>query len=361
MNVRLFPILHTRSRKPIGLYSPRAMKTEYGRSTSSMGQLPTELCREILDSMSDIRSLASASVALSCRAFYLAFKEYWYQLVQEVLINCVGIGALADALITHDCSPPILSRFVQQQDLPLASIQERELQNCVSRFLASTKPLDIHDARLSLNEALSLGDFHLNVVSVLVQRFIQACTKKAKWQKPLDKSLQSRPASLAEKARIARVLYRFETFRRLFGCIGNSVNVMDYTAMFLTKYSPWENIKLSSFMISSPKRWHQVCASLINLRGIIFLIIFHTSFLAFNEIAERDIVGGEHSINFRVDADDGAIQHLLTLGPSSIPEIATCDTYTDSDAQRAVKSVRGLELTWLAIWPAKLTKLFWLS
>ena len=105
----------------------------------------------------------------------------------------------------------------------------------------------------TMRDAMTISDFHVQTVSVLTQRFIEACARAAAPHLPLEDSLRSRAASPPEGARIARTLYRFETFRRLFGCFCENeehrVDVIDeellrYTPIFFSKFAPWENAQL---------------------------------------------------------------------------------------------------------------------
>ena len=74
-------------------------------------RFPMELRCGILASLSDLQSLASA--ALTCRALYSAFKNNEDRLVRDVLVNCVGFGALPEAIIASRCRPSYLSTRVE--------------------------------------------------------------------------------------------------------------------------------------------------------------------------------------------------------------------------------------------------------
>ena len=48
---------------------------------------------------------------------------------------------------------------------------------------------------------------------------------------------------------------------------------------------------------------------------------------------------GEHSTNFKADANCSTIQHLMTLGLERILEIATCDSYADRETLLKVEEI----------------------
>ena len=215
--------------------------------------LPAEIQHCILASLIDVRSLASA--ALVCRAFYSTFKSDKESLIRDVLINCVGYNILPEALIAHQCSPPYLSVQVERAIiLPEDRLELDRLHDYASEFLKRLKRPAVTTIICTMRDAITISDFHLQVVSVLTQRFIQACARAAPIHLPLEHSLRSRPASPSEEDRIARTLYRFETFRRLFGCFCTNPEhpvhwtdeepLLHYTLIFFSKFAPWENAQL---------------------------------------------------------------------------------------------------------------------
>ena len=203
--------------------------------------LPAEIQRSILASLPDPRSLALA--ALVCRALYSTFKADENSLIRDVLVNCVGFNTLPEALITHRCSPPYLS--VRDDELYVHRRWEPKLHLYVSDFLQSLERPAITSIICTMRDAIKIGDFHSQVVSVLTQRFIQACARAAPSLPTLEESLRWNPASPSERTRIARTLYRFETFRKLFGCFWDSDRaLLHYSSIFFSKFAPWENAQL---------------------------------------------------------------------------------------------------------------------
>ncbi|KAI1080236.1 hypothetical protein F5B20DRAFT_119647 [Whalleya microplaca] len=169
-----------------------------------------------------------------------------------------------------------------------------------------------------MRDALMINDFHVQVVSKLAQRFIQACvTNSESFCLPLENSLRSRPISHLEEERITRALYRFELFRRLFGWfqhlededIPRLHDSLPYLAIFFSKFAPWENAQLA-------------CMNDF-LAGEILPV--------FNDFAEHDVVWGELKANFNAEMDDDPIQFLLTLGLEKILEISSSDSYADRE------------------------------
>lgn len=217
---------------------------------SSLERLPVEMQWQIMTSLPDVRSLAST--ALTCRAYYSAFKANQDAIVKVVLINCVGSDTLPDAILVHRCLPPFhISQITLDHLFP--TTQATLFHIYVSRFLQqqlepSERP-DPSSITWTMRDALSLSDFHLEVVSPLTQRFIQNCSNESTPPFRLDASLQSCPATRSEEGRIARALYRFEMFRRLFSresiLDGDEKRTWLHDCVrFFSKFAPWENSQL---------------------------------------------------------------------------------------------------------------------
>ncbi|KAM5351173.1 hypothetical protein ACJ41O_003896 [Fusarium nematophilum] len=284
-------------------------------SQSVFQVVPLELWQSILAYLPDVPSLASA--ALSCRSLYTAFKSREHGLVQSVLVNCIGVANLPEALITQRCSPPLLSIHVERQNLPTGDEQMRQMREYVFNFVTHLERPSLGSAEISLAEGLALGDFHVQTVSPLTQSFVEACSKRSGWQRPLEESLQTRPLSRTERERIERALYRFEMFRRLFGCFGEEIDeLLNFATTFFSKFAPWESAQL----------------------GCIHDFLARELLPAFNDVAEHDVVWGEHSV-LLAEFDDNQIQHLLTLGLDRILEISSSITYEDREKLLRVREM----------------------
>ncbi|CAJ2513948.1 Uu.00g020670.m01.CDS01 [Anthostomella pinea] len=221
-----------------GLILPMEVPTEGpSRETHDpLQRLPTELRQTILASIPDPRSMRCAT--LSCHAYYVAFKQNEVSLVREVLINYVGYDTLLEATIAYRCEPPYLSTRVEDPMVPNDGEQD-QLYNFISGFLRDYRRREAVSTKWTSLDALALNDFHRHVVSRLLDRFLRACSQTSEF--PLQQSFESSPATPREKDRIARGLYRFETFRELFGCLSYQGQMLtDYAAIFLSRYPPWE-------------------------------------------------------------------------------------------------------------------------
>ncbi|RSL54063.1 hypothetical protein CEP54_010074 [Fusarium duplospermum] len=253
---------------------------------------PMELHQQILASLPDAPSLAAA--ALSCQQLYAAFKNKESTLARAVLSNCIGAANLPEALMVHRCSPPYLSNHVELQPRPLNSRMENQVAY-VSRYIKRLNRSSFENTSISMSDALALSDFHLKTVSILAQRFIVICTERHDWQDPLRESIEKRPVSPLEWNRIERVLYRFELFRKLFGrFLEGGQELLPLTKSFLKNFAPWENAQLGFY----------------------------------NYVAAHDIVWGAYNIGLN-GYGGGAHQHLLTLGLTSILEIARSETFEE--------------------------------
>ncbi|OTA69566.1 hypothetical protein K449DRAFT_418954 [Hypoxylon sp. EC38] len=276
-------------------------------------RLPMELRCCILASLSDLESLASAT--LTCRALYWAFKNNEGRVIRDVLINCVGLVALPEAIIAHRCCPPYLSTCIQLR-MDIWGEEQIHRQNIyISDFLQRLERPSPILTTWAMRDARALGDFHLKVVSKLTHRFIQACAKASSSEFPLENSLCLYPVSESERERIERALYRFEIFRRLFSCFSDREEyLLPYAATFFSKFAPWENAQL-------------ICIHEFLAREIIPV---------FNDVAEHDITWGIHLTDFKAAIGRPVIQHLLTLGLERILEIASCALYKDRERLLAV-------------------------
>ncbi|KAJ4215845.1 hypothetical protein NW759_009705 [Fusarium solani] len=283
---------------------PGATTSVLPETHSRLLAAPMELHQHILAFLPDAPSLAAA--ALSCRQLYTAFKNEGSALVRTVLTNCIGAANLPEALMTHRCSPPYLSNHVELQPRPLHSRMENQVAY-VSRYIKRLNRSSFENETISMTDALTPSNFHIQTVSILAQRFIVIYTERHDWQEPLKESIEKRPVSRLEWDRIERVLYRFELFRKLFGrFVQNEEELLPLAKSFLKKFAPWENAQLGCI--------HEFLAREVGQ--------------VYNYVAAHDIVWGAYRIRLN-GYGGGAHQHLLTLGLSSILEIARSETFEE--------------------------------
>ncbi|KAI1662177.1 hypothetical protein F4813DRAFT_384889 [Daldinia decipiens] len=272
--------------------------------------LPSELRHCILASLSDVTSLISA--ASSCRILYATFKESESIIIWNVLINSLGSSVLPIATITYRCSPPFCSESPECQIGSLRDEMVKSLKTYASEFMGNLEPSTPSPTEFSMRDAIALDAYHHQVVLKLTQNLIQAYSRTSSSYLDIGHSLQALSPSSSEKERIARSLYQFEIFRRLFGCLRRWAHrAQDLNMVFFSKFAPWENAQLACI--------HDFLA-----RQLIPV---------FNEIARHDVVwGGEYLVNFDANIDDNTIQHLLTLGLERIILITSAESYRDREA-----------------------------
>ncbi|KAH9899005.1 hypothetical protein F4778DRAFT_181676 [Xylariomycetidae sp. FL2044] len=287
---------------------PKQLKANADMKPSYLQRLPAELRILILSSIRDVGSLANA--ALTCHALYdvLAGNS---DIIQMVLANCVGWDVLPEAMVSHQCSPPFRAiEGVNHTTVTFRDYREREKEyfSYIKGFLEHLERPPVDSVEWTMNEALGLANFHNQVVKSLVDRFVETCS--ASPLVPGDEALFSqRPVSQTEKDRIARALYRFEIYRKLFGVVYplSFTDLMRYSKMFFSKFSPWENAQL----------------------GTIHEFLGNQIFPIFNDFARHDVVWGKERVWFNVDINDPSIQYYLSRGLPRIHKIVSCNTYND--------------------------------
>lgn len=209
-------------------------------------QLPVELLQQILACLPEPRSLFLATQ--TSRILYLIFKENDQHIITNVLTNCFGPGLLREAQLTRDCTPPVLSTRLSELSDDLDEELQYELNIYVARFLCSELgESNLTRSSWTLRDALAMHSFHADVILPLKNRFIQASSDPSScaMSAVVNKSFEVRPVSELEAERICRTLYRFELFRRLFGCFAWRTDELMGSAMsFFSKFSPWEVAQL---------------------------------------------------------------------------------------------------------------------
>ncbi|OTB13372.1 hypothetical protein K445DRAFT_14044 [Daldinia sp. EC12] len=277
---------------------------------NSLEHLPSELLNGILASLPDVKSLVSATS--SCRAMYSTFKESESIILSSVLSNSLGVGILPIATMTYKCSPPFYSDNLAPYVLFHTLEQVETLETYISNFVTRLEPPTPSSIKWTMRDAIAVENYHRQVVLKLTEKFIQACRAIPSPCLDIGRSLQASPPSSSEKERIARSLYHFEIFRRLFGYLGKMQDrdLHKCAMTFFSKFAPWENAQLACI--------HDFLA-----RQIV---------PAFNDIARHDVVWGEHSIELDTSFDDAMIQDLLASGLERILQIASAKSYREREA-----------------------------
>lgn len=205
-------------------------------------QLPVELLQLILARLLDPQSLACAIEA--SRTLYIIFKRNKPLIIGAVMERSVGAGILRDAKMAMGCNPPLLCTKLADQLSDLDEQMQEELDKYVVNFLRKdTETAGLGRQAWTLSDAIALSTFHAEVVLPLKDMFIQAASDLAccVMSERIKESLEVRPASYLEEERICRSLYRFELFRRLFGCFGwRSDEMIELAMMFFSGFSPCE-------------------------------------------------------------------------------------------------------------------------
>ncbi|KAK7735632.1 hypothetical protein SLS53_007372 [Cytospora paraplurivora] len=283
-------------------------------------RLPLELLQDILTCLADPRSLACAIQA--SRALYYSFKGNEQHILTAAMTNCIGAGVLREAQLARDCSPPILNTRVVGYPVDphkmVGEELEEEQRTYLAAFLLHNWPESGDSVRKSwaISDALALGKYHTEVILPLKDRFIKAasdpasCTMAAK----LRKGLEVRSVTNLEEERICRALYRFELFRRVYGCNSRLEWLAGVAQTFLHKFAPWEIAQL----------------------GCIHDFLGEQITPVFNDIARHDVVWGNFRVGFDAEVDNGTIQNLLALG---LEEILAIIRLQDSPYEARRKSL----------------------
>lgn len=217
--------------------------TDLEAGKQSLLRLPNELLEGILFCTPDATTLAS--VALSCRRMYEIFKRNEGNIVGNVLRACIGATVLPEALLTLQCTPPILNTdIVAEGDWRVEQVTAQT--NYVSHFCQNMRQARESRSKYRMGQAIALCDFHEQVVRPLQERFIASRTSsRSKLNFPkLRKSLDARPLSQLERERICRSLYRFEIYRKLYGYSQSSYPLADRSDDFFLQYTGWELAQL---------------------------------------------------------------------------------------------------------------------
>lgn len=293
--------------------------------------LPTELNLRILELTGDARTLASA--ALTCQQLYAAFRLKPNYLIRLALAKSVGHDTLPEATIVHRCEPPFLSTTV-------ARLPEYDREDCmrISRFTREflerlERPI-LASTTWSLGEALKIEEFHKHTVLELVDRLIQLCPETTqidgtnRMPVKLAKNLSLNPPTRTERERMSRAFYRFELFRKLYGCFGwEGIDYLGDYAAFFVKFSSWESAQLGCV--------HDFLANQV-IPGQYLVNTFKddrylTPFVVFNRTAELELDWGPNiAVSPNAELKNPEIQHFLTLGLEWIRKLVNLATYPEA-------------------------------
>ena len=194
--------------------------------------LPNETIHRVLTHLPDPLSLAF--VARSCRRLHILFGLHRDSIIKAVLLNCVGEGCLKYATIVNQTNPPFLRTLATKMDIAL---KPHELDHLVSyiHIMSSPRGVDLSVHIWTLKEAIEICDFHHNV-RYLVMKFINWCTETTCID--LGTSLAARPPSEEEVDRIGRTFYRFEYYRKFYGCFQwNEMEMRKWTRFYFNSFS----------------------------------------------------------------------------------------------------------------------------
>lgn len=217
--------------------------TDLEAGQQSLLRLPNELLEGILFCTPDATILVR--VALLCRRMYDIFKRNKDNIVSTVLTACIGATVLPEALLALQCTPPILNTdIVVEGDWSVEQVTAQT--NYASHFCQNMREARESRSKYRMGQAIALCDFHEQVVRPLQERFIASRTSsRSRLNFPqLRKSLNARPLSQLEKERICRSLYRFEIYRKLYGCSQSSYPFADRSEDFFLQYAGWELAQL---------------------------------------------------------------------------------------------------------------------
>lgn len=209
--------------------------------STTFESLPFELKLDVLAALPDIQSLISVSQV--CRELRAAFKHSRDSLIRAVLLNCIGYDTLPEATIVHRCKAPTLSTLVEGRP-ELDHDEVANLSSFVTRFMGQLERPAVSSLVWTMEEAFDMVDFHLQVVSPFVERFVLYCSTTMDVK--LRESLASAAPSREETGRIARAFYRFELYRKLYGCFHFHFDAfLASSFLFFLRFAPWENAQLS--------------------------------------------------------------------------------------------------------------------
>ncbi len=273
---------------------------------SIIEKFPVELRQGLLAALSDVSSLRSA--VLSCSSLYHAFLGAEELITTQVVENQLGSDVLPEAVAALKSSR--LQPWTRQG---VVDFVDHHLHSRMS-------PLD----SWTLSEALPLGNLHSSVerfASEFIAEMLNVSSEFAYIDAP-----PGWPVSRQEMNRVQRAFYRFEVYCNLF----RNPRVFEASEigdLFFFKWSHWENEQLACV---HDYLFRAVCPGM-NVPDP--CRDSELTPIAFNDLAEHDILWGELSVNaidvieYGDDFDSPAIQHLLSRGLVCLRQIVDADSY----------------------------------
>lgn len=309
-------------------------------------ELPNELLEWVLLCMPDASTLANA--ALSCRRLFELFKRNEDTIVSTVLIACIGVSVLPEALLALRCTPQSLSTSIDGEaawtDEQLAGVQ----CHYAWHFVQNMRGRRQLPSTYTMKTAIALCDFHVQVVCPLQERFITSRTSpESRLSFPqLRRSLNARPLSQLEKERICRTLYRFEIWRRLFGSERKSCWFGARSDEYFLQYTGWELAQLGcihDFLAQEVLQGESPKASSYaywkRSRGTGCLLVFGPVPLVGEDVGSNDMMTqGPFEAKYDVDVNVVGIQHLLAAGLRRVMEFANLSKKSFSVQDAAVRA-----------------------
>lgn len=191
--------------------------------------LAPELKQHIFSALPNASNLKS--LVLTCSPFYHTFHDAEHLIIKSILHTQIGPDLLCDAITVFE------SRTLEPEDGDAAI--------AILRLYAKGNP-SLLSPKLTLRDALAIGDLHDNIVS-----FSMGFASSALSTNPvtgLDDATPS-PLSVLEFNRVKRTFYRYELFCNMFRVkrssqFGSAARE-SLQKLFFSIYAPWKNEQLS--------------------------------------------------------------------------------------------------------------------
>jgi hypothetical protein len=269
----------------------------------------------------DIESLRS--LVLSCSSYFEAFKDAESFITRRVLLKELNPEILPEALAVLEASKRRIQRPYwtrRPEDATLFKVSTVAYPDLVGPkpdhpkvFWDRSNAQDFisqhFDARTAIvpdftfSDALALSKMHSHV-SYLAEDFASRSLSLQLFE------YAAPPVSESEMLRIHRALYHFEVYCNIFRDFERPIFDLDeQRVIFFAKFSPWENEQLACiheylYRVAAPgKLTHRY----LNLTSL--------TIIAFNDIAEHDVVWSVFNVNYADDIEDTAyIEPIISRG-----------------------------------------------
>ena len=206
---------------------------------STLESLPVEILQEILSQLDDVLSLRSAVLTGPC--LYHIHKDADESITTQVLLQHLNLDLICEAIAaqeaaSHGKSPwskPYTLEFLERHYTPLHPFPHPRT------------------SRWKLSEAIPMARLYNHI-----HHFAQGMISKALAKHPVSHAPEPTPTppSSIEINRFERNLYRFETYRHIFGDprtlplkTREEQNAVcrEQNALYWNRFSPWENEQLA--------------------------------------------------------------------------------------------------------------------